>query len=295
MKLFSKLALVLICMAVVPSGLSATCTLQSASIVFGSYDGSQTVSAVGNISFYCDATGGMAVAVRLSTGGSGTYTTRKMTGPGGALNYNLYTDATYSKIWGDGSKGTSQVTQTFTSAGTVNVPVYGRIPAGQASATSGYYVDTLTVTYAFDATLHNFTNNGSMTVSTGVTTTCTITAAPMNFGNLGLPLATTSSSQTATLTYTCSLGAAAKITLDQGQNGTGTPAAPVRRMKVGTNYLGYQLYSNSGRTAVWDGVTGVSVTGTGSPQTSTVYGLVPAQTVPPAGSYTDVVVVTMTF
>ncbi len=272
---------------------AVNCTYTSGSIAFGNYSSSQTLDAVGNIAIYCN--GKATVAVRISKGNSGTYTARTMTGSGGTLSYNLYTSNAYSTVWGDTTSGTGEVQQSTATAGTLNFPVYGRIPSGQTSALAGSYTDNLTVTFAFDATLHNFTGSGSMSATASVAGGCTISAGSMNFGNLGLALATTSTYQTATLSYTCSSGASAKITLDQGQNGTGTLSAPVRRMKSGTNYLGYQLYSNSGYTTVWDGVTGITIVGTGSTQTSTVYGKVPAQTPPPAGTYTDVVTVTITF
>ena len=45
--------------------------------------------------------------VALSTGGSGSYATRKMSNGTDTLSYNLYTDAGHTIIWGDGSGGTS--------------------------------------------------------------------------------------------------------------------------------------------------------------------------------------------
>ena len=78
-----------------------------------------------------------------------------------------------------------------------------------------------------------------------------------------------------------------------------------RRMVNGSNYLAYQLYKESARTNIWDstgGVTatggsgGVAGTGTGSNQTFTVYGRIPqGVSIPPPGSYSDTVVVTVTY
>jgi spore coat protein U-like protein len=280
--------------ALAPAARAATtCTLQSASIAFGNYSSSQTLNAVGSISISCNAAA--TVAVRISAGASGTFSPRRMIGFGGILNCNLYTSSAYTAIWGDTTSGTGQVIGTLAAAGTLNFPVYGMIPSGQTGAGTGTYLDILSVTFAWDSTLSNFVGSGSMYPTANVTTSCTISAGTMAFGSFGLALATTSRSQTTTLSYTCSSGASARITLDQGQNGSGTLAAPARQMKSGNGSLGYQLYSDSGMTTVWDGVNGVSITGTGSAQTSTVYGKVPAQPVPPAGTYTDTVVVTITF
>ena len=66
-----------------------------------------------------------------------------------------------------------------------------------------------------------------------------------------------------------------------------------------SNYIGYQLYKETGHTNVW-GNTGsarVSGTGTGSEVTHMVYGLVPVSspTAYPAGTYNDTVAITVTF
>ncbi|HLH29616.1 MAG TPA: spore coat U domain-containing protein [Terriglobia bacterium] len=269
------------------------CTLQSASIAFGSYSSAQNTDAIGNISVYCNGKGG--IALRISTGRSGTYSNRTLTGSGGVLNYNLYIDSSLTTVWGDKTNGTQQVTGTAKSAGILNFPVYGRIPSGQTAALVGNYTDSLIVTWADDAKLHNFDRSGPMSATASIVAKCTLSVGPLNFGNLGFSLATTSSSQTATVSYTCSRGTTAQITMDQGLNGTGTPASPVRRMKSAANFMGYQLYSNSGMTVVWDGVTGINVTGTGAAQNTTVYGQVPRQTLPPLGTYNDTVVVTINF
>lgn len=78
-----------------------------------------------------------------------------------------------------------------------------------------------------------------------------------------------------------------------------------RRMVNGSNYLAYQLYKEAARTNIWDntgGVTatggsgGVASTGTGSNQTFPVYGRIPQGiSIPPAGNYTDTVVVTVAY
>jgi len=68
-------------------------------------------------------------------------------------------------------------------------------------------------------------------------------------------------------------------------------------MVLGANSVAYQLYRDSGRTQVWGNTVGtdtVAGTGTGSAQPLTVYAIVPAQTTPPAGTYTDTVVVSVT-
>jgi spore coat protein U-like protein len=71
-----------------------------------------------------------------------------------------------------------------------------------------------------------------------------------------------------------------------------------RKVKSGANLVGYQLYSNPERTAVWgvtkgtNTVSGTTVTAADA-QTLTVYGRVPVQPAPAIGVYTDAVTVTI--
>jgi spore coat protein U-like protein len=145
------------------------------------------------------------------------------------------------------------------------------------------------------------TATSNLPVSATVSANCTIDASGgVSFGAYD-PIVTNASTdltQTGTISTTCTNGSSATITLDQGANAnTGsTAAAPLRRMLAGTsNYLSYQLYSDSGMTTVFDGVTGVGVTGTGAAVSTTVYGSVTAGQNVPAGSYADTVVATVTF
>ena len=67
----------------------------------------------------------------------------------------------------------------------------------------------------------------------------------------------------------------------------------------GANSVTYGLYKDAARSTGWGSsiVSGetVSGTGTGSAQALTVYGRVPPQSTPPPGTYSDVVVVTVTY
>ena len=68
-------------------------------------------------------------------------------------------------------------------------------------------------------------------------------------------------------------------------------------MNSGGVLIDYNLYQDAGRTQSWGdgGATGnvLSGTGTGNDEEVVVYGRVPAQTTPVAGTYTDTVQVTI--
>lgn len=68
------------------------------------------------------------------------------------LNYNLYADGAHTLIWGDGTGGTSTVSDSYTlpaSSSTRDYTVYGRISGAQSSAVAGNYLDTVLITVTY--------------------------------------------------------------------------------------------------------------------------------------------------
>lgn len=128
-----------------------------------------------------------------------------------------------------------------------------------------------------------------------ITNACTaLTAGDLNFGTQGVLSGNVD--QTSTINVTCTTGAPYAVKLNAGANAATAGDVNTRRMKdTGTNYVAYNLYSNSAGGTVWENTTGVSRTGTGASETITVYGRVPVQATPPAGSYADTVTVTVTY
>ncbi|HEY0281002.1 MAG TPA: spore coat U domain-containing protein [Rhizomicrobium sp.] len=87
--------------------------------------------------------------VSLSASTSGQINPRQMSFGAARLNYNLFTTASYTTIWGNGTAPT--VTQSYASGDNLvlkTFTVYGRIPAGQVVAV-GLYTDSLTVTITY--------------------------------------------------------------------------------------------------------------------------------------------------
>jgi spore coat protein U-like protein len=111
--------------------------------------------------------------------------------------------------------------------------------------------------------------------------------------------ASTTLNATATIISTCTSGAAAQITMNAGAyEGSVSTDVPVRRMTAGASeYLVYQVYSDVSRKTIWGNSdpTGVSFTGTGAPQTLTVYGSIPSAQIVPEGEYSDQIIVTITY
>jgi spore coat protein U-like protein len=95
---------------------------------------------------------------------------------------------------------------------------------------------------------------------------------------------------------TCTNRAAYQVGLDNGQNAGSTS---IRRMASGTGtFVTYELYRDTGRTQRWGNTVNTdtaTASGSGSEQTLTVYGRVPTQPAAVAGSYSDIIKVTITY
>lgn len=143
------------------------------------------------------------------------------------------------------------------------------------------------------------TATANLAVSANVNASCTISALPLTFPNYDTS-SLVDTDGTGTVSVTCTNGSAVVVTLDQGAAPAGgsTAAAPMRQMVDGANVLGYDLYSDAGRTTAWGDTagTGMARTGTGAADALTVYGRIPAmQPGVVAGLYGDTVVATVTY
>lgn len=135
-----------------PSPGAPSCSfISSAPVQFGAYDvhsASDNINGVGSIRVHCQGGGGPTFFVRLSTGlWSTSYASRRMKRDGlNYLNYNLYTSASRTLVWGDGT-GPSK-SMPVTSNTDTTLTIFGKIPLGQ-DVSIGTYVDSITATIAF--------------------------------------------------------------------------------------------------------------------------------------------------
>lgn len=133
-----------------------SCIVSATNLAFGAYDQLAAANTTGTSIVSIQCTNGTVAAMQLSGGANGSLaTTRKMKDSvsSNLLNYNLYTTAGNTVVWGDGVTGGS-VTQTYNSTSNTTVQpftVYGTIPALQTIATSAgaTYTDSITVTVTF--------------------------------------------------------------------------------------------------------------------------------------------------
>lgn len=158
-----RLCALFACMASAPLAHAAdTCFVSATPVAFGVYDtvaSSPTIS-TGQITVDCQGNKEVPVTIALSAG-NGSYAARRMTSPLDALQYNLYLDTGYTRVFGDGSAGSeiASCTTGVTAGGCTGsnptgtfkrivLPFFGRIPALQNVA-SGNYSDSIQVTITF--------------------------------------------------------------------------------------------------------------------------------------------------
>jgi spore coat protein U domain-containing protein, fimbrial subunit CupE1/2/3/6 len=127
-----------------------SCTISTTSVNFGNYNvfNGTALDSTGTISYQCNSAAAN-ITVSLSKGLSTTYNPRQMSKGAERLSYNLYRDAARTSIWGDGASGTAVYTRANPpNNNNVNVPIYGRVPAGQ-DVSAGTFGDTVSATINF--------------------------------------------------------------------------------------------------------------------------------------------------
>jgi spore coat protein U-like protein len=227
---------------------------------------------------------------------------------GDDLFFQLFQNAAHTTVWGSSFFGVNtpvMVNVTIARRGSTqgSATMYGRVVAGQTSAVPGAYQDS----FAGNHTAITINESASsppgscstsildqfpFTVTATVTSQCSVSASMLDFGAVGLLLANTDG--TSTLTVQCASGVAYQVGLDNGQHATGT----TRRMQGPGGLVTYELYRNATRTQRWGSTLNtdtVAGSGSGANQTLTVYGRVPNQTTPSAGTYNDTITVTVTY
>lgn len=136
--------------------MAQTCTVSAAGAAFSIYTPTAALpnDTVASVTVTCSAVIAIGVSYGISlSSGNGTYANRKMLNENSSpMTYQIYTDLTRSKIWGDGSGGSFAVSDGYPLG--IIVPVvktytgYARIPALQ-NAQAGSYADNLVVTISY--------------------------------------------------------------------------------------------------------------------------------------------------
>jgi spore coat protein U-like protein len=290
-----------------------SCSVSATNLAFGDVTSAilanQASTTTGTISYSCTgatANSTLTVCVALDTYNSSN--TRSMTSGSNTLTYQIYSNSGYTTAWGDASNGgivTVQLPTNSSGAASGSSTVYAEILTGQTTAPTGSYSETLPGGTNNSLTDKNGTASSCTTITRNrqditftatatISNACNVSATNLNFGSVGS--LSSSVSGTSTITVQCTNGDSYNIGLNAGTGGGATVAS--RLMTFGSYTITYSLYQNRAHTTVWGNTIGtntVSETGTGNNQSITVYGLVPVQTAPAAGTFIDTVVATVTY
>lgn len=234
-----------------------------------------------------------------------------------ALQYDLYQDAAHSQVWGSIYYGTTPISLTLSKPllstdATSTVTIYGQIAANQPAVPTVNNSSTVyTQTFGGNTTSINYTfyllgspSCSSIPTSDGtfpfsatatVVNNCYISATNLNFSTAGV--LNTTLNATGSINARCTNGDAWSIALNGGSNGN--VAARTMQRSGGGGTVSYQLYVDAAHTTPWgDGTGGTATatgTGTGEQQVISVYGVVPPQTTPAPGNYSDTITATISF
>jgi spore coat protein U-like protein len=229
-----------ICGAALPAMAACSWTANMTTMNFGAYNvfGATAVTATSVGSINC--TGNYNVTIAATAGNGGAFSPlRKMVG---GAQYNIYTDAAMTIIWGDGTGGSTKDGGTI-NGGTATVTEYGNVPLSQDLA-PGAYTDSLTVTMAYQPT-----GGGAWVTAPGTTMTVTMTVGPvcradtfaLPFGAYS-PLNAVALPGASTVKVYCTKTTPATFALDNGANALGVQ----KRMVNAGNFLNYTATLASG-------------------------------------------------
>lgn len=299
--------------------MAQSCNFTISSLNFGSINLAANTPFTSTATYSASCTGTANATVRTcpnidtGSGGSTSGSPRFLLNGATQLNFNLYQDGAYASVWGSNLWGfagsyaspTIDVALDGSGVGTASQTIYGRIWTGQPTLPAGLYSSSFagtqtSIAYAYStvgtcATIGNsHATAAPFTVTATNATVCSVSASTLNFGSTGVLRAALDASST--ISVTCTNAAPYTVALDGGQSGATNPTQ--RKMSQAGQTVTYGLYQDAGRTAPWGdsiGVNTVAATGSGLAQTFTVNGRVPAQTTPAPGTYSDTVVMTISY
>jgi spore coat protein U-like protein len=126
----------------------ANCNVSTSVLSFVAYDfiAISSNDSTSQLRILCDQNIPYAIKLDAGLNAGGDYSRRQMRSAQGntPLLYNIYLDASYSQVWGDG-RGFSTFYQGLSSGTSVILPLFGRIPSRQP-VEAGIYTDSVVIT-----------------------------------------------------------------------------------------------------------------------------------------------------
>jgi spore coat protein U-like protein len=300
------------------SGMAQTCIFSNSGLQFGTINISNgaRVRTSGTFTATCTGTPGSRIRVCLNIGsGTGNLNPsgdpRYMTQGANRLNYNIFKRSNYTGVWGSfvwpypPTPKTTNVRLNSSGNGSRSVPIRSEIYASQSGTPPGSYSSSFAgghtlISYAYTSSgnCNTISQFGGVqvpfNVHANIVSACTVQASNLNFGSAGVLNSNVDANNT--ISVNCSNGTPYTIGLDGGLSGASNPT--MRKMTSGISTINYGNYQNSTRSVPWGNATGtdtISNVGNGTTQNYTAHGRVQIQSTPPPGTYTDTIIVTMTY
>lgn len=138
----------------VSATVDSTCAVSANPLTFPTYyPGNGSVSANTTLSVRCSRGAQFTVAMDAGTGG-GTVAQRLMSSGAAKLQYNLYTSAARTTVWGDGSITSAVIAgigKGLAGNEAITETVFGTLPDSPANRqlAPGQYTDTVMITVAY--------------------------------------------------------------------------------------------------------------------------------------------------
>ncbi|MCB1378613.1 MAG: spore coat protein U domain-containing protein [Alphaproteobacteria bacterium] len=297
-----------------------SCTFSNTGIDFGNVNltsgGFQ--SATGTFSADCSGAPGQTIRIcpNFNAGSAGidpSGSPRFLAQGAIKLRFDIFRNNGVGQQWGSYTWGYSSRPPVLTvnldgnGMGAVSQTVFGRLYNQQSTLPTGTYVSTFGGThtqidygyspgFSCGPTLSPRVQNVPFTVRATNNSSCAVTATDMDFGahaDLSSPVQTTN-----TITVTCTAGTQFDIGLSNGSSGAPGPAQRQMTNTATGEVINYGIYRDGGRTQIWGSTSGVNTVGstsTGLTQTFTGYGRVPSQPTPSTQTYTDNIVVVVSY
>jgi spore coat protein U-like protein len=307
--IFGSIQIVIILLAITTSALAQTCTVSMPTIAFGNINvlAGAAINTTSTVTVTCSGgtSAGQRVCISIGAGSASDATSRQLTGPSSQkTRYDLYTDSARTLLWGSWQTGydTAGVQLDVPQNTTQFVTVYAKFFGAQQTAVAGAYSSTFTsnpfIQYANKTTTSCPTGGKTASTSSSATATivssCNVSATNINFGTVGV--LTSNTNATGTISVQCSSTLPYTVSLNGGNSGATDPTQ--RKMSFSSSSVIYGLYRDSAWSQPWGATIGTdtaSGTGNGLSQNLTVYGRILAQATPPPGTYSDTIVVTITY
>lgn len=298
----------------------AACSIKTSAPTFGPVDSftlnSTPQGVLAGAGFYCSPelvalNSTNTLSATLASANQSNKIPRLLNATGDAIPYSICADSSCSPALQDGGVINWSKTTLLDLLGLFNssdgtMPLYFRTTPG-ANVPAGTYTDVLTITWLYRFCYVGLDllgikicipNNGTLVstvnVSLRVTNFCYIDSAPdVVFTSAALP--SSFSDYSGQLAIRCTKNAAYTVNLTSITN-TNTSVGDWRRMSLPqqTAYLQYQFYQANG--SAWTESNNLSVAGSGTAQSANyTLKINPTQSNQPAGTYSDTILVTVTY